>query len=251
MYTVGERCVPIKKKFVNYMAGQFPEFAFEGSSSQFYAFRRENADSIYDHIIVQREFYEGMIGLVVTEVASCYNQSWKGIPWFTVGLDTDIGVLITGKNRYDANTGWHRCKNSAEELPRLFEEIRTDIDTYVMAFFEKSHHTINADKRMTATGAYMKAQLTALSEDEAAAVKEYLGNVSQAYMGYSRDCKKSGQRETTEYFDIIPLHPIVERWVSELQKALNYSSLSKNMRTRLIKDTTVLFRDQFDFYNLR
>lgn len=247
----GERCIPIKKKFVDVMSRQFPDFPLEGSTSQFYAFRRENVDGIYDHIIVQREFYEGTISLIIAEAASCYNQSWKGIPWFTVGLDTDIGVLITGKKRYDANTGWRRCKNREEELPGLFEEIQKDIDTYVLAFFEKSHQTINADKRITATGAYMKNQLAALSEEEIRAVKEYLVNVSQAYMEYGRACKKSGQQETKEYFDMIPPHPIVERWVTELQKALNYPSLSNNMRTRLIKDTTILFRDQFNFYNLR
>lgn len=243
----GERCIPIKKKFVDYMSRQFPDFSLKGSTSQFYAFCRENPDGIYDYIIIQREFYEGMIDLVITEVASCYNQSWKGIPWFTVGLETDIGVLITGKNHYDASTGWRRCKNSEEELPGLFEMIRKDIDKYVLAFFKKSHQTINEDKRMTATGTYMKARLAALGEDEISAVKEYLVNVNQAYMEYRRGCKKSGQQESIEYFDIIPLHPIVKQWASDIQRALNYPNLSM----RLIKDITALFRDQFDFYNLR
>lgn len=57
----GERCIPIKKKLAGYMSQRFPEFVFEGSTSQFYAFRRENDDGIYDHIMLQRDFYKGTI----------------------------------------------------------------------------------------------------------------------------------------------------------------------------------------------
>lgn len=246
-----EKCIPVKKKLIAYMAGQFPDFLFQGGNSTFYAFRRANADGLYDHIIIQREFFEGVLSLVITEAASCYNQSWKGIPWFTVGSSTDIGVLITGKNQYPADTGWHRINNSIEELDGLFEAIKSDIDTYVLKFFANSHERINSDKQMTAMNSYMKVQFTELSEVDISAVKQYLVDVSRANSEYWKQCKKAGTKQTIAYFDLIPLHPIVEKWLTEIQNALNYSYLSDKIRTKLIKDTTVLFRDRFNFYNLK
>lgn len=250
-----EKCIPIKKKFIDYMSKWFPDFSFEGSNSQCYAFRRENPDGIYDHIIVQREFYKGMISLVVTEVASCYNKSWRGIPWFTVGHGTDIAVLITGKKIYDVNIGWHRCKNDAEELCGLFDKIRKDIDAYVIGFFAKCHKKINADKCMVITNSYMQAQFAELSEEDVNKVKEYMVNSNKAYSeyrkAYRKACKKSGVKETIPYVDPVPLHPIMEDWLTDIQERLNYACLSESMRTQLIKYITLLFRDNYDFYNLR
>lgn len=232
------------------MCKWFPEFTLESSDNQFYAFRRENPDGIYDHIILQRDFFGGELSLVITEAASCFNRSWKGIPWFTVGYSTDIGVLITGKQRYDANTGWHRCKNDPKELQKILDGIREDMDTYVLAFFEKCHQKIHADKRKMITNSYMQTQFPILSEDDVQAIKEYLVRVNKAYSKYRRACKKRGEKETAPYFDIIPLHPVVEHWITDIQAQLHSSFLSESMRTQLIKDTTVLFRDRYNFYNL-
>ena len=246
-----EKCVPVKKRLIDSMREWFPDFIFEGGSSQLYAFRRENTDGIYDHVIIQRDFFEGMLSLVITEVASCYNRSWKGIPCFTVGYGTDIGVLITGKQCYNANTGWHRCKNSPEELQQILDSIRGDMDTYVFKFFEECHEKIHADKRKVMTHLYMQTQFPTLSEEDIQAIKEYLVRVNKAYSEYGRACKKRGEKEATPYFDMIPLHPIVEHWITDIQEQLNFSSLSESVRTQLIKDTTVLFRDHYNFYNLR
>lgn len=247
----GEKCIPIKKKFVDYMSKWFPDFLSEGSNSQFYAFRRENSDRIYDHIIIERVFYEGRIYLVVTEAASCYNKSWRGIPWFTVGDETSIGVLITGKKYYDADTGVHWCNNDEQELSGLFDEIRKDIDTYVIDFFTKCHEKINGDRHMVITNSYMQTQFELLSEEDIHVIKEYLANVNKAYSEYRKACKKSGEKETTQYFDIIPMNPIVEQWLTDIQERLNYSCLSNSMRTQIIRNTTVLFRDNYNFYNLK
>lgn len=246
-----EKSIPIKKKLIHYMGEWFPNFIFEGGNSHFFAFRRENPNGIYDHIIIQREFFEGVLSLVITEVASCYNASWKGIPWFTVGYDTDIGVLITGKQCYDENTGWHRCKNDPEELQNIFDGLREDINTYVLDFIPKCHKKIHTDKCKVITNSYMQTQFLALCEEDIQLIKEYLVRVSKAYSAYRKNCRKHGEKETTPYFDIIPLHPIVEHWLLDIQKQLNYSYLSKGIRTQLIKDTTVLFRDYYDFYDLR
>lgn len=51
-----KKCIPIKKRLVDYMCERFPDFIFEGGNSQLYAFRRENPNGIYDHIIIQRDF---------------------------------------------------------------------------------------------------------------------------------------------------------------------------------------------------
>lgn len=246
-----EKCIPIKKKLISYMSTWFPDFLFQGGNSQFYAFRRENPNGIYDHIIIQREYYEGTVSLVVTEAASCYNKSWKGIPWLTVGYDTDIGVIISGQKQRDTNIGWHRCDNNAEKLYELFDEIRNDIDTYILAYFTKCHEKINPDRCMVITNSYMQAQFAELSKENIDAVQEYLVNVNKAYTVYRKICRKNGKQETTTYFDIIPLHPIVEHWLTDIQEQLNYPYLSEEIRTQLIRYTTVLFRDNYNFYNLK
>lgn len=53
-----------------------------------------------------------------------------GIPWFTVGYGADIAVLITGKNHYDSDIGWHRCKNDAEEVNAVKEYLVNDNKAY-------------------------------------------------------------------------------------------------------------------------
>ena len=52
--------LPIKKKLTSYMSKHFSDFLFVGSYSNFYAFRRENQCGIYDYIIIQKEFFEGI-----------------------------------------------------------------------------------------------------------------------------------------------------------------------------------------------
>ncbi len=240
-----------QKRLTDYMCEYFPDFIFEGGNSQFYAFLRENSDRIYDHILIQREFYEGVISIAITEVASCYNKSWKGIPSFTVGYGTDIGVLMTGKQSYNADTGWHRCKNDQKELQKIFDGIREDINTYVLTFLRKCHAKILEDKHKTVTNLYMQTQFLMLGEEDIQAIKEYLVRVSKAYSEYRKACRKHCEKETIAYFDVIPLHPIVEHWVADIQKQLNYSHLSESIRIQLIKDTTILFRDKYNFYNLR
>lgn len=246
-----EKCIPIKRTLVDYMCRWFPDFLFAGAASQVYAFRKENPDGIYDYIMMYREFYQGTISLVITETASCYNKSWKGIPWFTVGCSTDIRVLITGKNCYDPNIGWHRCKNNPEEFGVLLDGIREDIDTYVLDFFKRSHRKILADKCMVTTNSYMQTQFKELSEEDVQAVKEYMVRANKAYSEYRTDCRKKGQKATKPYFEIIPLHPVMECWLTDIQKHLNYTYLSESIRKQIIKDAGLLFRDHYDFYNLK
>ena len=229
----------------------FPDFFFEGGNSQFYAFRRNNSDEIYDHIILQKELYENTLRLAITEVASCYNQSWKGIPSAVVGYSTDIAVLITGNHHYKVGTGWHECENKAEELEGLLDEIRKDIDTYVFNYFIKNHEKINADQRLVTINSYMQSQFKLLSENDIQAIKEYLIDVNKTYGAYRKSCMKNKEKETTRYFDIIPLHPIVECWLNDLSDRLNYSHFSDSTRHQIITQTTVLFRDNYNFYDLK
>lgn len=97
----------------------------------------------------------------------------------------------------------------------------------------------------------MQMQFSILSAEDIQTVKDYLVRVNKAYSEYRRTCRKNNERETIPYFDIIPLHPIVEHWITDIQEQLNYSYFSENIRTQLIKDTTVLFRDNYNFYDLR
>ncbi len=246
-----EKCIPIKKGLVSYMASNFSDFVFKGSVGTFYAFQKSNEDGIYDYIIIQRDFYESMVVLVITEVTSCYNCNWRGIPWFTVGLGTDIGVLITGKNSYKPDVGWHKCNNKVEELDFVFSGIGSDINTFVYPYFSKCHEKIKLDKLLTTTAVYMKEQLTLLNEEEIYLIKQYLVDVNKAYSSYGKMCRKSNQKETLDYWDVIPLHRKIEQWLEDIKNQLKYSYLSDDIRIKIIKYTTVLFRDYFDFYNLK
>lgn len=245
------KCIPIKKKLIASMSKWFPDFFFEGGNSQFYAFRRDNSDGIYDHIILQKELHENTLRLVITEVASCYNQSWKGIPSLVVGYSTDIAVLMTGNHHYKVGAGWHECANKAEELEGLLDEIRKDIDTYVLNYFTENHEKINADQWLVTTNSYMQSQFKLLSENDIQTIKEYLIDVNKAYCAYRKVCVKNKEKETTRYFDVIPLHAIVECWLNELRDQLNYSHFSDSTRHQFITQTTVLFRDNYNFYDLK
>ena len=251
---MGQKCIPIRKKLIHYMAEQFPDFLFEGSHSDFYAFRRQNADGIYDHIVIQREFYEGILSMVITEIACCYNKSYRGLPWFAVGYETDIAVLITGKHCYSIDVGWHRIENDAKQLNILFEGIKKDIDNYVLDYIEKCHKKINADRYMTTMNRYMQAQLKILSEEEIDTIKQYLIDSSKAYSEYRKECrkmcKKNGLKEAEVCFNDIPMPSTVKKWIEEIKNALGYSYLSERRRSLIINDTTVLFRDNFNFYTL-
>lgn len=90
-----EKCILIKKKFIAYVSTWFSDFLFEGGNSQFYAFRRENAEKLYG----------------------------------------------------------------------IFDEIRKDIDTYVLGYFAKCHEKINKDRDMVITNSYMQAQTVYYGKD--------------------------------------------------------------------------------------
>ncbi len=245
-----KRCIAIKKKLVDYMSKQFTDFLFVGSHSNFYAFRRENECEIYDYIIIQKEFFEGILSVIITEVASCYNKNYKAIPYFTVGYHTNIAVLITGKNCYDTDIGWHSIENKAAQLNDLFGLIKKDINNYVMDYFEKCHKKINSDKYMTVMNCYVQAQFKMLCDDEINSIKQYLVDVNKAYSTYRKMCKKNGLKESKAYFDSIAVHTTIQKWLIDIQRILGYGYLSKSIKMQMITNITILFRDNFNFYHL-
>ena len=245
-----KKCISIKKKLTSYMSKHFSDFLFVGSYSNFYAFRRENQCGIYDYIIIQKEFFEGILSVIVTEVASCYNKNYRAIPHFIVGYNTDIAVLITGKNTYNTAIGWHSIENNAEQLNDLFELIKKDIDNYVMDYFEKCHKKINSDKYMTVMNCYVQAQFKMLCDDEINSIKQYLVDVNKTYSAYRKMCKKNGLKESKAHFHSIAVHTTIQKWLTDIQKILGYAYLSKSIKMQMIKNITILFRDNFNFYHL-
>lgn len=247
-----ERCIPIKKLLMDSMKEKFPDFLFQNSStSTLYGFTRKSSHGIYDHIILQRDFFDGVISLTISEVAACYNHSWRGIPWFTVGYDSDIAALITGKKQNTAGVGWHRCGNSKEEVELLLPAIQSDIETYVLPFLELSHQKIGSDRYMTTLQEYLTGQFAALTEEQITSIKQFLVDGNKVYSQYRKTCRENGQQETLHYYEVFPLHPMVEQWLNDLKEQLGYAELSRNQRLKMIGHTTVLFRDVFDFYNLK
>lgn len=246
-----EKSIPVKKKLIDYMSTHVSEFSFVGGNSKMYAFRCDHFDGLYDYILIQREFHEGTLSLIISEAATCYNKSWKAIPHFIVGSDTDIAVLITGKHRYDVDTGWHRGENNEEELYRLFDEIRMDLHTYVLKYFTECHKSINANRCMVYCNSYMQMQFKVLCDHDIYSIKQYLIHTSKAYSEYRMTCRKNKIQEEIAYFDLIPLPLCMEHWLTDIQAFLRLSELSEAKRTQILKYTTLLFRDHYQFYHMK
>ena len=241
-----QRCIPIKKKLVDYMAEYFPDYEFKGTTNILYGFTKENNDGIYNHIMIQREFFEGKIQLIIAEVGACYNKNWKGIPMLRVGYCTDIGCLITGRTIHPAGIGWHFCDNNADDLQQLFDQIKSDIDTYVIDFFQKKHEQINSNQLLTTINAQMQTELLTLSADEVASIQAYLIDVSRADSEYYKTHRHILRGEAMSYYEIIPMHPIVEKWISEIEQRVGLSSIARNLRHDMIRQAINLFYDNYD-----
>ena len=245
----GNRCIPIKKPLVAYMAEHFPEYSFVGVNGMFYGFTRFCGDGTYEHIVIQREFYEGTISLVLTEVAVCYNRNWRGIPWFTIGYETDIAVLITGSKIYDASTGWRRCENDKNKLNGLFDAIGADIRKYVFPFFHECHQKIGSDKIRKRVCEYLQAELPNLSEETVASIKQHIHEMNQVYSRYMAECRKKGENPTLKVSQMDPLHPQEKSWMTDIQRILGFPALSESAYNRIYGYMIILFRDYYDFYN--
>lgn len=246
-----EKCIPIKKELIAYMSQQLSDFSFQGCHGNIYAFCRYGIAGIHDYILIQREFYEGNLSLAISALASCFNTSWRGIPWFTIGYETSLPVLITGKKYYDASLGRHCVSNSKDQLETLFTAIKSDIFTYALPFFSKSHIKINSDLLITTTNLVMRNQLSIMNSEQIDELKNYLIVRNKEYSLYRKECRKNHQNEQIDSFDSNPLHPLIEGWLLRIQKQLKYAHLSKALRTQFIRNTTILFRDAFDFYGLK
>ena len=225
-----EKCITIKKPLIDYIETHYPEFEYEGGTSSFYAFVRKSENGIYDHILVERVFFNGKIHLIISEVASCYNKSWKCIPHTTVGIGTSLGALITGKKYYQAGTGEHTCDNNLEDLQNAFNGICKDIERYVLRFFEKSHRDIENDKQLTTIYSYMRNQFMTLTDEEV-----------QSVINHWKQTEKNTQSS------IISFHPIEEKWLSDIQQELGYSTLSDKTRNQIARIVAILFKEEYRF----
>lgn len=211
----------VKKQIVPYIENRFPDFRFENRPGKIYSFRRVNEDNLYDYILVNSEFFEGKIILKVSEVATCYNKSSKYIPNRTLGKGTSIGVLITGKNYYPANTGNHTCENNDEDLNRILVEIGDDIDRYVMGYFKRCHEELNHDRQLLVARDYLQSKFDSMSFEEAQAIRD-----AWEGLGY--------------------LHPVFEEWIEGIQKELRLKDLSESLRTKLVRFVILYFADVFE-----
>lgn len=215
------RYIVVKKQLVPYIENRFPDFKYENRPGKMYSFRRENEDHLFDYILVTSEFYEGKIILQVSEVATCYNKSSKCIPNRTLGEGTSIGVLITGKNYYLADTGTHKCENNSEDLDRILLEIGDDIDRYVMGYFRKCHEKLNRDRQSVTARNYMQSQFDNMSIEEAQIIRD--------------EWKELG------YF-----HPVFDKWIEGIQKELGFKELSDSLRNSLVRFVILYFSDVFE-----
>ena len=223
-----ERCISIKKSLIEYIETNFPEFTYEGGTSSFYAFVRKSENGIHDYILIEREFYNGEIHLIISEVASCYNTSWKCIPNTTVGFGTSLGALITGKNYYQAGTGSHVCDNNYDDLQNAFCGIRSDIERYVLKYFDKCHRDINNDKQLSTVYSYMQTQLKLLTNEDV-----------QSIVNHRKQSEKDRQSSGNVF------HPIEEKWISEIQQELGYTSVADKLRNQIARMVIILFREKY------
>lgn len=240
-----ERCIPIRKRLVEFMASEYPDFLYQGNHSFFYGFTRMNPDGICDHIVLQREFFQGKIGLVLTEAASTYTRNYRSIPWWIVGYETDIGVLITGENSYPAEIGWRYCENRVDALPELFGAIKNDIDTYVLDYFDACHKRIQEDPHLPILYAYIEPRLSTLSDAEIKSIQAYDQEVTRAFFEYDRECIKQNVRTTKWCYELIPFHPLLEQWLNALKDQFQVESFPLDLKMKLVNSMMRLFLDRY------
>lgn len=240
-----ERCIPIRRRLVEFMASEYPDFLYQGSHSIFYGFTRMNPDGICDHIVLQREFFQGKIGLVLTEAASTYTRNYRTLPWRRVGYETDIGVLITGENSYPAEIGWRHCENRVDALPELFGAIKNDIDTYVLDYFDACHKRIQEDPHLPALYAYIEPILSSLSDAEIKSMQAYDQELNRASSEYYRACREQNIGPTKWCYELIPFHPLLERWLNELKDQFQVESFPFDLKMELVNSMMRLFLDRY------
>lgn len=229
------RCIPIKRKLVEFFDTVFPDFKFQATSGELYIFRKENIDHLYDYIFIQKEFFEGKISLAVSEVSCCYNQSWKGIPHSILGKSTSIGVLITGKNYYPAEIGWNQCDNNNQALDGLFHAIQKDIEKYVIPFFYQQHLELAQDTISKKIYTYTQHIFPKLKDLEIETLKQWLGQINRAYREH---------KQIERYFFAVECPTILQSWLETIEKELQKEKIQLD-KNEIIKKLLILFRDYF------
>lgn len=245
-----KRCINIKRSLIDFIELNFKEFIFEDSSNSIYIFKRCNKNKIYDYIFIQKDFYEGEISLTISEVASCYNSNWRGIPHCIIGYETNIACLITKNKVYDSNVRWHKCQNNKDDLQRIFLELKKDINEYVLPFFKESHQKINEDTVIKLVKNYIIYEAKKLTDDEVNSIKKYIKDCNLKYSKYIKECRINN-KQILNYFEVVKdNHKILQKWEIDIIKNLN-KHISTKTKLDIKKYILILFKDLFDFYNLK
>ncbi|MCC8123580.1 MAG: hypothetical protein LIO58_08565 [Oscillospiraceae bacterium] len=243
------KSIPIKKDLIAMMEHNFPDFIFCSTHQSLYGFTRFTEDLLYDHIIIQRDFYNEEGNLVITEVASCYNQNWRSHPWYTVGQGTDIAVLITGKHRYPAGTGWHSYGNTREQLSAAMDQLVEDINRYVLPYFQKIHEELAKDKLMRVTALYLRTAIASMQTDEIESFQQYMKAYQDDYSAWRKECLKLKKKiDDSQYSCFIPDHPLINLWMEDIKNLLDFPKLKDSGKSRIRKYIFCLFRDIHSYY---
>lgn len=131
------RSVPIQRHLVKMMAERFPDFEFGGTQPGLYGFTRRHEKHICDHILFNRDFFQGTGYLCVGWVYCCFNPNWQIYPAFVLGERVPSERLLAGTGGPPANPGY-RCYQIPEGLriEQAMDELERDVRTRVLPWLE-------------------------------------------------------------------------------------------------------------------
>ena len=136
------RSVPIQRHLVKMMAERFPDFEFGGTQPGLYGLTRRHEKHICDHILFNRDFFEGTGSLSVGYAYCCFNPNWQIYPAFVLGERVHMEKLLTRSRNMDpartpANIACRYYQTpEGLRIEQAMDELERDVRTCVLPWLE-------------------------------------------------------------------------------------------------------------------
>lgn len=136
------RSVPIQRHLVKMMAERFPDFEFCGTIPSHYGFTRRHEKHINDHILFNRDFFQGTGSLSVGWVYCCFNPNWQIYPAFCLGERVHMEQLLVRNRHLDFIRASANIACRYYQTPKMLrieqamDELEQDLRIHVLPWLE-------------------------------------------------------------------------------------------------------------------